>query len=1043
MADDTTRDRPQRGRGTGWAAPRDEIPLSAVQEAMWVSWQRDPERWEHIIPLALDVGGDLDTERLRAAVTELTRRHPMLRARVVETRTGTRLSWADAEPVPFTVRTVTEERYDAIVAARAPFDLNRGPLARVEVLHGPDRTLLLFTVHHLVLDGASVPLLLDELRRAYGGERLGEPDALGPYIAHAQRSWDMALGGGGEPLREYWCAVLSGGDAPARPLPVRAEADGYRQLRQPIDPQLSVQVRALARRLGVTYFTVMFAALFVTLHRHTASDDLIASAPYHGRSAPDLDGRVGFFVNVLPFRQRIDGSRTYAELARDLRERVRAGAAHGDLPLPAILRAADLTGPAGRDRTHQVVFQYLQFGHFEEDGSWRGGPDVGRLRFDGGDAPCELRLLELTDVPDYRLTAMLMEDSHGSRMLWKDSDGSLGPELLASLARDHLAVVADMVAAPHRTVGEGLALLPAVSVPPTETGAEAPVRSVRATVTDADRRQETAPDPTAPSQAPSPPAVRGLASPTAVALAMIWQSVLGVPVVSAEDSFFELGGHSLLATTLLTRVGRRFGVDLSIRDLFTHPGFGELAAVIERAAAADAPPAPADAAPARPEPDGAFPASGFQESIWLAQRLDPVHATYHVPLSWEVDGELDPAALRDALAAVIARHEILRTRFLDRDGRLFQEVTPPWIPDVERADLTALAGPEREARLGAWADEAASALVPADGRLLRAALFTVGPRRHVLSLCVHHLVLDGESVPVLVRELERCYAPVDSDAVPPPPRQQYRDLVAAENGGSGAADDVAYWCRQLKGAPSSLGINPPAIAEPLGNLGLDLDPGVAPELLPVQRAEKVSAFMIQATAVAAALHRWTGLTDLTFGIPVAHRGPSAFQDVIGPCLNTLVLRSRCTAGMTLADLLRALREETIDAFEHRAASFEDVVRGLAPRRSPGRTPYADVLLNSVSLSNWSGWLGDARMSPVDFVARRTETSKFPVTITFAERGAALRGSLAYRGDRVGADAAGRLADGITAILNDFRALLPESVFGQGADGPAGRNGAKT
>ncbi len=526
---------------------------------------------------------------------------------------------------------------------------------------------------------------------------------------------------------------------------------------------------------------------------------------------------------------------------------------------------------------------------------------------------------------------------------------------------------------------------------------------------------------------------------------MIWQSVLGVPVASAEDSFFELGGHSLLATTLLARIGRRFGVELSIRDLFTHPGFGELAGVIDRASADAPPPAPADAAPARPEPGGVFPASGFQESIWLAQRLDPVHSTYHVPLSWEVDGELDPASLRDALAAVIGRHEILRTRFLDRDGRLCQEVMPAWAPEIERVDLTGLAGPEREERIGAWTDEAAAALVPADGRLLRAALFAVGPRRHVLSLCVHHLVLDGESVPVLVRELERCYAPAGPDAASPPPGNQYRDLVAAENGETGSADDVAYWCRQLKGAPSSLGLNAPEPKEPLGNLGLALDPGVARELLPVQRAEKVSAFMIQATAVAAALHRWTGLTDLTFGIPVAHRGPSALRDVIGPCLNTLVLRSRCTPDMTLADLLRVLREETIDAFEHRAASFEDVVRGLAPRRSPGHTPYADVLLNSVSLTNWSGWLGDARISPVDFVARRTEASKFPVTITFAERDAALRGSLAYRGDRVGAEAAGRLADGLSAILNHFPALLPESVFGLRAEGPgpAGRNGANS
>ncbi|MFG2226241.1 condensation domain-containing protein [Streptomyces sp. NPDC048644] len=1000
-------------RRTGWAAPGDALPLSAVQEAMWISWERDPDQREHLIPLAMDVTGDLDTERLRAAVAELTRRHPLLRARVDRAPTGTRLTWAGTDPVPFAFRTVDGDRDAAVVAACTPFDLHRGPLARAEVLRGPDFTVFLLTVHHLVLDGASIPFLCEELRRAYAGHPLEGPDDPRPVIAHARRSWELALGDGGAPHREYWRTALAD-PPPARPLPVRSDQGGHQQLPCPIDPELVIRVRKLAAELGVTYFTVMFAALFVTLHRHTAADDLIVSAPYHGRSDPALARRIGFFVNVLPFRERLPGDRTYADLLTGLRAQVREGTGHGDLPQSAILRAAGLSAPDDRDRTHQVVFQYLQFGHHTGD-STQDGADVTRMEFAGGDARAELSLRDLTDVADHRLTVLLAEDGRGSRMLWKDPHGTVAPDLLTSLARDHLAVVADMVAAPYGTLADGQARLPAVSVPtPDETAAAG--QGMRA----------AAPEPGAPlpqAAAPSP-----LTSPTAVALAEIWHQVLGVPVASADDSFFEMGGHSLLATTLLTRIGRRFGTEPSLRELFSHPGFGELVRLID-GGQAPAPEGPDDAPAARPEPGGPLPASGFQESIWLAQRLDPVHATYHVPLSWEVAGELDPARLRRALALLVSRHEILRTRFVDRDGRLYQDVAVPWTPEADHTDLTGMTAAAQDQRLRHWADEAAGDLVPADGRLLRAALFTTAPRRQVLSLCVHHLVLDGESVPHLVRELERCYAAAGAgEALPPAPRHQYRDLVAAEQQESRAAADLAYWCDRLAGAPSSLGLSAPRSPEPAGNIGLRIPDGAARELLAVQRAERASAFMIQATAVAAALHRWTGRTDLTFGIPVANRGGSAFDDVIGPCLNTLVLRSRCARDTTLGGLLRTLREEIIGAFEHRAASFDDVVRGLRPARSPGHTPYADVLLNSVSLTHWAGTLGDAVLTPVDFVAQRTETSKFPLTVTFAESGSAVRGSLAYRGDRIRAADAGELAGDLAAVLHRFGALLPDQVF---------------
>ncbi|TQF02623.1 hypothetical protein E6W39_10555 [Kitasatospora acidiphila] len=195
------------------------LPLSVTQEAMWVTWQLDPAKWEHIIPIALLVDGELELPRLRTAVTKLLHRHPSLRARVTRGTDGMCLDWSGTAPdaVPVTERLVTGTPERELAAAQRPFDLAAGPLARFEVLTGPDWTVLLITVHHITMDGTSQPLLLDDLRRAYAGEELAPADDLAPLVEHASRSRAAADEASGEPLRTYWREALAE-LPPARPL---------------------------------------------------------------------------------------------------------------------------------------------------------------------------------------------------------------------------------------------------------------------------------------------------------------------------------------------------------------------------------------------------------------------------------------------------------------------------------------------------------------------------------------------------------------------------------------------------------------------------------------------------------------------------------------------------------------------------------------------------------------------------------------------------------------------------------------------------------
>jgi non-ribosomal peptide synthetase component F len=948
------------------------VPLSVNQEAMWVAWRLDPGRAEFVLPLPMAVTGELDVARLRRAVARLAALHPVLRSRVLTTPDGICFTSRDTPPIDLVEHLVTADRDDAIRAgAMTRFDLDHGPLARVEVLRGPDYTVVLFMIHHIAFDGTSVALFLDELRQGYAGGAPRDAGDPAPVVRHAARSRALADGEEGREHRDYWRDVLAA--PPTAPALPSGPADGRLcVLVRPADPDMVAQVRDLARALDVTYFTVMFGALFLVLRRHSGRDDQIVSAPFHNRRDRELADRIGFFANALPFRARMTGSMSCDRFLRDLRALVRAGTGHGELPLPALLRAGNLVGPDAHELTHQVVFEYWDAAR---DAAV---VDVRRVHLSDD---CVLELLDVLDVADYKLNVMLRQDASGTVMVWKDPVGCYGPQLLAGLADDYLTALRVMTAHPTWP-------LDAVAPPLPITQQAIPAPRIR------------------PASRTAPALVADVAA--------VWSEVLQIPALAASDSFFELGGHSLLATSLLDRVSARFGVPLSLPDLFDHPRLGDFAAVVAgRANARAGPPA------AGPTTGRAVPASSFQQGIWLAERIDPTRGGYPVALSWQVSGTLDPAALRSALARLVERQELLRTRLVDIDGKLHLEPAAPWVPRLDVVDLRDMSSIDQEERLREWSGTAVGRLSLADGRLLAAGLHTLAAGRQVLTLCSHHVVLDGGSVPVLLRELRRCYA---SAADPPPPG--YRDLLAARQHGSTALE---HWHQHLAGAPVSLGLPVPADVEPDGRVEVALAASIGTRLALVRARHQVSLFMVAATAVATVLHRRSGLADLTFGVPVSDRGGAAFADVVGPAMNTVVLRSRCARDTTVGQLLLALRGEIVTAFRHVQVPFEDVVARLRPARSPGRTPYVELLLNSLDQSGWAIELGAARLLPLSLADQVGVDSKVAVTITLITSGDDLRMVLTHRGDQLGHDDAEQLAAQLALLLNGFADQLDHPV----------------
>jgi amino acid adenylation domain-containing protein len=273
--------------------------------------------------------------------------------------------------------------------------------------------------------------------------------------------------------------------------------------------------------------------------------------------------------------------------------------------------------------------------------------------------------------------------------------------------------------------------------------------------------------------------------------------------------------------------------------------------------------------------------------------------------------------------------------------------------------------------------------------------------------------------------LDRPVLAMDTEgAGTPSPARQYRDVfddeITARQRGPA---DLARVVGRLRGAPSALGFLPPGRPEPHGDVAVPMPDGTLGRLRSMGAADGVSWFMVVATALAQVLHRWTGSDDVAFCVPVSTRDTRSAQ-VIGPCLNTVVLRSVRAPGTTAQELLRSMRDAVLDAFEHRRVPFDAVVDALNPPRPPGRPPFLDVALVADVEPGFPASLGEATLTPLppDHEGA-AHVAKFGLTVSFAETGGRLTGSVLHHGDRFSRAEVTRMAGLLGRLLGRFPDIL--------------------
>ncbi len=445
-------------------------------------------------------------------------------------------------------------------------------------------------------------------------------------------------------------------------------------------------------------------------------------------------------------------------------------------------------------------------------------------------------------------------------------------------------------------------------------------------------------------------------TPAEELLAALWVPLLSVAQVGAHDDFFRLGGHSLLATQLVSRIRETFGVELALRRIFERPVLADLAVEIERGGRGqDVPPLVPAGRPVSGEND--LPLSFAQERLWFLDQFQPGSAAYNMPAAVRLRGDLDVPAFRRSLREVVRRHESLRTTFGvggGGNGRPVQVIAAEPRLEIPEVDLRALPAAQRERTVRRLAaEEAGYSFDLAEGPLLRVALLR-GDGEWIVLLTMHHIVSDGWSVNVLIREIAALYGAFVAGRPSPLAELpvQYADFAQWQRGwlaGEVLEEQIEYWRRRLRGAPPLLELPTdrprPAVQSQRGRQhpwAVPADVGEA--LAALCRSEGATLFMGLMAAFQGLLQRYTGREDVIVGTPVAGRNRLETEGLIGLFLNSLVLRVDLSGNPDFGQRLARTREVTLGAYAHQDVPFEKLVQELAPERNMSHSPLFQVML---------------------------------------------------------------------------------------------------
>ncbi|MBD2385063.1 non-ribosomal peptide synthetase [Cylindrospermum sp. FACHB-282] len=530
-------------------------------------------------------------------------------------------------------------------------------------------------------------------------------------------------------------------------------------------------------------------------------------------------------------------------------------------------------------------------------------------------------------------------------------------------------------------------------------------------------------------------------TPTEQTIADIFAAVLKIEQVGVYNNFFDLGGHSLLATQVISRLRESFSIELPLGTLFESPTVAELDSIIQQWLQNNpqqdtgvTQPLPAVVAVPREEM-AALPLSWAQERLWFLDQLEGNSATYNIPMAVHLRGNLNIDALEQALQEIVQRHEVLRTHFATVDGNPVQVISTAskfclFRDNLQLSSTDKLAVEVKE-RL---TQEAQRPFDLTQSPLIRGTLLQTADNEYILLVTMHHIVADGWSVRVMVKELSIIYdAFVHGLPSPLPPLAiQYADFVHWQRQwlqGDILERQLTYWKTYLLGAPPLLELPtdyPRAGVQTFrgAQQPFELSAKLIHQLKQVTQATDTTLFMVLCATFLILLHRYSGQDDMVVGTVMANRNRTEIEPLIGFFVNTLVLRTQFEEDSKFIDILKQVQQGTLEGYANQDVPFEKIVEALQPERNLSHSPLFQVMFSLQNAANSLLQLPDVSLTPLK---SEIVTAKFDLTLSMVATENSLSGVWEYNTDLFKAETIARMIGHFQVVLEGIVANAQETV----------------
>ncbi|WP_433621089.1 condensation domain-containing protein [Nocardia sp. CA-120079] len=878
------------------------------QRRLWYAECLEPASPIANVPLAIRLRGTFDPAAWQQAVDVVVGRHDTLRTCLAARGGALEQVVLDTCRVRVEVEAIPESAAPHFLdrVATTPFDPTVAPLLRMAIARFADRDhLLVITMHHAITDGWSYGVLLRELSDSYVAIRAGvipnPPELTVQYGDYAEWQQDTVAAGRWADQADFWRAELA--DVPlVLDLPTDQPRPSVRSSAGEAIPFLvpaptAAGIREAARRLGGTVHMALMAAFQALLADIASQDRFVVGTAVSGRSPAAVENLIGFFVNTVPVTADCSGRPTFSELFGRVRERLLRAYANQELPLERIVDAVRPPRDPARTPLFQTILTY------------------------GPHPLAELRL------PDVELEYVAIAPSGGCHsdldlIVYDDGKHLQGYLIRPATIIDHeracqwVAELLELLA----DIGAGLNRALCTNARPTPT-IPAP---------------QTAPADAVAADGPRTDLQRYVAD--------IWARLLGLDYVGVHDDLFACGGDSLQAIRLLSRVESGTGRSIGLADFLRTPTVAGLAALLATNPTAAAP----DSVPIGPSARIPARVSYGQHRLWFMQRLEPESTTYTVPVAARVRGALDLAALQRAVEVIVARHDVLRTRFADTGSIPEQIIEADFGISIRVDDIT-------EAAAADFVDQVAA--TPFDLTtlpLLRIAVARFGDTDHLLVVTMHHAITDGWSIDLLLRELSLCYNAFQANTTPTLPEVaiRYGDFAEWQRAMIEARrwdGQSSFWRTELADWPLTLDLPTdrprPAVRTAHGQSQYFVIPAAtAAGIRAAAQRYGGTVHMVLMAAFQAVLAELGGQDRFVVGTAVSGRGAAAVDNVVGFFVNTIPVKADCSGAPDRPELFDRVRRNLLRAYANQDLPLERIVAAVRPPRDLGRTPLFQAVL---------------------------------------------------------------------------------------------------